>query len=133
MVKKRRTLKATEPQVVQFKAKALQYSKAMNIAYESRLWDAAVSNGVHAFILMANAVTGRLSGEYYADKDHSRAPEYLVEVFGPDATKARNQMVRVLDLKGLVEYEARGCTAKDATDVVKRVERFLSWAIKQFP
>ena len=133
MVKKRRTLKATESQVQQFKVKALQYRKAMKQAYDSRLWDAAVSNGVHAVILMANAITGRQAGQYYADKDHGQAPEYLKEIVGPDASKARDQMSRILSLKGLVEYEARGCTSKEATDVVKRVERFLSWAEKKLP
>lgn len=103
------------------------------MAYESKLWDAAVSNAVHAVILMANAVTGRQSGEYYADKDHSQAPEYLGEVVGPGASNAKTQMARVLDLKGLVEYEARGCTARDAGEVIKRVERFFPWAEKQFP
>lgn len=133
MVRKRRTLRATESQTRQFKAKALQYRKAITLAYESKLWDASVSNGVHAVILMANAITGRRSGEYYADKDHSQAPEYLKEVVGPDASRARGQMAQVLDLKGLVEYEARGCTAKDAAVVIKRVERFFSWAEPQFP
>ena len=133
MVRKQRTMKATGAQVEQFRVEALQYHKAMKLAYESKLWDAAVSNGVHAVILMANAVTGRQSGEYYADKDHGQAPEYLKEVVGPDASKAKGQMAQVLDLKGLVEYEARGCTARDAADVIKRVERFFSLSDKQFP
>ena len=133
MVRKRRTLKAPGSQVRQFKAKAIQYRKAMKLAYESKLWDAAVSNGVYGVILMADAVTGRQSGEFYADKDHSQAPEYLKEVVGPDASKAKGQMAQVLDLKVLVEHESRGCTAKDAAVVTKRVFRFFSWAEKLIP
>ena len=104
MVKKRRTLEASDSQVAQFRTKALQYRKVMNLSYDSRLWDAAVSNAVHAVILMANAVTGRKVGQYYADKDHSRAPEYLKEVVGSDASAAKEQMSQVLALKALVEY-----------------------------
>jgi|GEM_PF-5690906 len=44
MVKKRRTLDASDSQVTQFRTKALQYRKAMDLSYDSRLWDAAVSN-----------------------------------------------------------------------------------------
>ena len=133
MVKKRRTLDASDSQVTQFRTKALQYRKAMDLSYDSRLWDAAVSNAVHAVILMVNAVTGRKVGQYYADKDHSQAPEYLKEVTGSDASAAKEQMSQVLALKALVEYEARGCRQKDASGAIKRVERFFSWAEKQFP
>lgn len=133
MVKKYRTKKAGESQVRQFRVKALQYRKAMNLAYESGLWDAAVSNAVHAVILLSNAVTGRESGEYYADKDHAQAPEYLKEIIGPYASKAKEQMAHVLNLKGLVEYDGRGCTQKDASAAVKRVERFFSWAEEILP
>lgn len=133
MVKKRRTLEASESQVTQFRTKALQYREAMKLSYDSMLWDAAVSNAVHAVMLMANAVTGREAGQYYADKDHGQAPEYLKELMGPDASAAKEQMSQVLALKGLVEYEARGCTQKDASGAIKRVERLFSWAEKQFP
>jgi len=133
MVKKRRTLEASEWQIAQFRAKALQYRKAMKLSYDSRLWDAAVSNAVHAVILMADALTVREAGQYYADKDHGQAPEYLKEVIGSNASAAKDQMSQVLALKALVEYEARGCTQKHASGALKRVERFFSWAEKQFP
>ena len=133
MVKKRRTLEASESQVAMFRTKALQYQKAMNLAFDSELWDAAVSNAVHAVVLMANAVTGRHAGQYYADKDHGQAPEYLKEIMGKDASAAKEQMSQVLALKGLVEYEARGCTQKDASGAIKRVVRFFIWAEKQLP
>lgn len=133
MVKKYRTLAASEAQVRQFASKAQQFRKAMQLAYDSELWDAAVSNGVHAVILMANALTGRRAGVYYADKDHSQAPEYLKQIFGPEASSAKEQMAQVLSLKAVVEYEAKGCTGKMASEVVKRVGRFFSWADKQRP
>ena len=133
MVRKYRTKKASGAQVSQFRAKALQYRSAMHLACESGLWDAAVSNAVHAVILMANAVTARESGEYYADKDHSQAPEFLKEIIGTSSSKAKEQMAQVLNMKGLVEYEARGCTQKDAAGAMKRVERFFSWAEEVLP
>jgi hypothetical protein len=128
-----RTKKATGSQVRQFEGKALQYRKAMHLTYESGLWDAAVSNAVHAVILMANALTARAAGEYYADKDHAQAPQYLKEVLGPGASKAKEQMAQVLYMKGLVDYEERGCTQKDALGAVKRVERFFTWSEGELP
>lgn len=128
MVKRFRILDATETQVRQFAEKAHQFRQAMHLAYDSELWDASVSNGVHAVILMANSLTGRKIGAYYADKDHGQAPEYLKQTFGPDASSARVQMAQVLNLKAVVEYEAKRCTQKTASEVVKRVDRFFSWA-----
>lgn len=105
----------------------------MHIAFESELWDAAVSNGVHAVMLMANALTGRQIGQYYADKDHGQAPEYLKQVFGASCSQAKEQMSQVLNLKALVEYEAKACTRRTSSDVIKRVDRFFSWAKEQLP
>lgn len=134
MVKKQRTAKATQADATRFRAKALQYSKAMQLSHDAKLWDAAVSNAVHAVILMANAVTIRYSGEYFTGPDHNQAPGYLEEIVNTDdASKAARQMQAILRLKGLVEYEARNCGAKESGDIVKRVERFFSWAEKQIP
>lgn len=134
MVKKQRTAKATQSEAQKFKAKALQYRKAMELSRDARLWDAAVSNAVHAVILMANAVSIRHSGEYFVGQDHNQAPGYLEEaVNSEEAAKAARQMQAIIRLKGLVEYEARSCTARESDDVVKGVERFFSWAEKQIP
>ena len=134
MVKKQRTAKATQVEARKFKEKAFQYRKAMELAHNASLWDAAVSNAVHAVILMANAVTIRYAGEFFIGQDHNQAHGYLEEtVDSVEASKAAKQMQAILRLKGLVEYEARSCTAKESTDTVKRVERFFSWAEKQIP
>jgi hypothetical protein len=83
---------------------------------------------------MANAVTIRYSGEYYIGQDHNQAPGYFEEAVNTEeASKAAKQMQAILRLKGLVEYESRSCTSKESGDVVKRVERFFSWAEKQMP
>ena len=131
MVKKQRTKKASKAEAKQLKVKALQYRKAMTLSYDANLWDAAVSSGVHAVILMANAVTTRYSGEYFIGQDHNQAPGYLEDVVGPEASEAAKQMQSILKFKGLVEYESRGCTARESGDVVKRVLRFFTWAEKQ--
>ncbi|MBU1671279.1 MAG: hypothetical protein KKF41_06045 [Actinobacteria bacterium] len=133
MVKKLRILKASDVQVRQFAIKAEQYRSAMHLAFDSGLWDASVSNGFHAVILMANSLTGRKSGVYFADKDHAQAAEYMKQVLGPSSGRAKEQMSQVLNLKALVEYEAKACTDSTALEVIKRVDRFFSWSSDQTP
>lgn len=84
----------------------------MQLSYGSGLLDAAVSNAVHAAMLMANAMTARVAGQYFSGQDHNLAADYLEEIVGTDAAQAAGQMRRVINLKGLVEHEARHCTAK---------------------
>lgn len=133
MTRQYRTRSASNAEIKQYKSKALQYKEAMHSAYCAKLWDVVVSNAVHAVMLMANAVTSRQVGKYYSGQDHNQAPEYLSEITGPDASTAARQMALVIKLKGLVEYEARGCGEKEASDVLKRVDRFFKWAEERLP
>ncbi len=125
MVKNYRTRRVTEADSRRFASKAQQYRAAMQAAYTQGLWDVAVSNSVHAVILMANALTIRKCGEYYIGQDHGQASDYLEHVLGSTAAKHASQMGLVLSQKGLVEYESRACTEKEATSALKRAERNL--------
>jgi hypothetical protein len=51
----------------------------MALSFESGLSDAAVSSAVHAVMLMANAVTARIAGQYFSGQDHNLAADYLEE------------------------------------------------------
>jgi HEPN domain-containing protein len=133
MVKKQRTSKAEAADVRMLYEKASEYKRSMEIAYSEELWDPAVSNGVHALLLMANAVTAQIKKEYYTGQDHDGAAGYLLEVAGPEAKNAVNQMQRVVSMKTTAEYDRRRYTAKDTQDAVKRVRRFFEWAEDRIP
>ena len=60
-----------------------------------------------------------------------KASDSQVRQFKRKATQYRK--AQVLNLKGLVEYDARGCTQKDAAAAIKRVERIFSWAEETLP
>ena len=128
MVKEQRTRQASAADAKRFAGKANEYRRAMVLVHKGGLWDAAVSNGVHALILMANALAAKESGEYFVGRDHSMAPTYLLRTLGPDAKTATQQMRLVLSLKSAAEYDRRSCTGKESSDVVKRAERFFTWA-----
>lgn len=133
MVRKQRTSKAKETDVKMLSEKAFEYRSAMEMACSQGLWDPAVSNGVHALLLMANAVTAQIRREYYSGQDHDGAAGYLLEVAGPEAKSAVNQMQRVVSMKTTAEYDRRKYREKDAEDAVKRVRRFFEWAEKRIP
>lgn len=133
MVKKQRTSKAGETDVRMLSEKASEYKSAMEMAYSQGLWDPAVSNGVHALLLMANAVTAQVRREYFTGQDHDGAAGYLLEVAGPEAKNAVSQMQRVVSMKTTAEYDLRKYSAGDAEGVVKRVSRFFDWAAKRIP
>jgi len=133
MVRRQRTSKAEQVDVRKFAEKAKEYKRAMEISFAESLWDPAVSNAVHALLLMANAVTAQIKREYYTGQDHDGAAGYLLEVAGPDAKTAVNQMQRVVSMKTTAEYDRRSFNSKDAQDTVKRVNRFFEWAEKQVP
>ena len=133
MVKKYRTSKAEEADARMLHEKASEYKRAMEVSYSERLWDPAVSNGIHALLLMANAVTSQVKREYYTGQDHDGAAGYLLEVVGPEAKSAVNQMQRVVSMKTTAEYDRRKCSSRDAEDAVRRVNRFFDWAEKRIP
>ncbi|MFH1150530.1 MAG: HEPN domain-containing protein [Actinomycetota bacterium] len=133
MVKKQRTSRAEAADVGILSQKASEYKQAMEMAYSQGLWDPAVSNGVHALLLMANAVTAQVKREYYTGQDHDGAAGYLLAVTGPEARNAVNQMQRVVIMKTTAEYDRRSYSARDAEDAVKRVRRFFEWAEGRIP
>jgi len=133
MVEKQRTSKAGEMDVGMLSEKASEYRSAMEMAYTQGLWDPAVSNGVHALLLMANALTAQIRREYFTGQDHNGAAGYLLEVVGPEAKNAVNQMQRVVGMKTTAEFDRRRYSAGDAEDAVKRVRLFFEWAEKLIP
>lgn len=105
----------------------------MNLSFDSGLNDAAVSEAAHAVILMANAVTAREAGEYFAGEDHGLAADFLEECVGTGSARAAGQMRKMVGLMGMVEDESRRCTAREAADAVKRANRFFNWAGQRLP
>lgn len=133
MVKKQRTRKASSSEAKRFASKAIEYRRAMVVANQEGLWDVAISNGVHALLLMANALTAIKSGEYFAGQDHNRAAGFLLETVGPEANAAAKRMQFVISLKSTAEYDYRACTRDEASDVIKRTKRFFTWAEERLP
>lgn len=73
MVKKYGTSKAEEADARMLSGKASDYRSAIEASHSEGLWDPAVSNGIHALLPVANAVTSQIKREYYTGQDHDGA------------------------------------------------------------
>jgi HEPN domain-containing protein len=87
-------------------------------------------NAVHAAISATDSVTVTLVLKRSGDPDHQRAASLLEEAAGssPEIRAHVRQLRELLARKNVVEYESRRATARDASDALKRAERFVAWA-----
>ncbi len=87
-------------------------------------------NAVHAVISATDAVCVALAGRRSADPDHQRAADLLQEIGGKSRELTQNvrQLRMLLAKKNIVEYESRQASVREASDAVKRADRFVDWA-----
>jgi len=111
--------------------KATEFERTMEKAVEAGDWNAVGLNGVHAVISAADAMTCFFLGERSRGEDHEDVVGLLERVPLPDAKDRAEQVLKVLRVKNLVEYEARDFGAREATELAKRVRRIVAWAKEQ--
>lgn len=113
-------------------AKSKQFCTEANAAMSSSRNDAAILNAVHAAIGAADAVCVALGGRRSADPDHHRAADLLQETGGRsrDISDKVRQLRMLLAKKNVVEYESRRASSREASEAVKRANRFVDWAGK---
>lgn len=111
-------------------AKAKQFSAEATTAMRGSRNDAAMLNAVHAAISATDAVCVALAGRRSADPDHQRAADLLQEIGGKsrDVIDSVKQVRMLLAKKNVVEYESRQASTKEASEAVKRADRFVEWA-----
>lgn len=111
-------------------AKAKQFSAEATAAMKSSRNDAALLNAVHAVISATDAVSVALAARRSTDPDHQRSADLLQEIGGKSKELTQNvkQLRMLLTKKNVVEYESRQASAREASDAVKRADRFVNWA-----
>ncbi len=111
-------------------AKAEQFSAEAAAAMKGSRNDAAMLNAVHAVISATDAVCVAFAGRRSADPDHRGAADLLQEIGGKSRELTQNvrQLRMLLAKKNVVEYESRRASAREASDAVKRADRFVDWA-----
>lgn len=112
-----------------FLTKTDEFLAAARASKEAGRNDDAMLEAIHAAISATDAVTCALAGIRSTDPDHSREADLLEEI-GPKGEVASHarQLRQLLANKNAVEYESRRTTTKEASDALKRAERFTGWA-----
>lgn len=130
MTARRKTVEAPRSEARLYLAKAKQFSAEASSAMAHSRKDAAMLNAVHAAISATDAVCVALVGRRSADSDHQRAADLLEEIGGKskDLAHSVRQLRMLLAKKNVVEYESRQANAREASEAVKRADRFVSWA-----
>jgi len=120
---------------VNFRGKAQQFYGSMMFCYQDQEWDSVFLLGVHAAISMTDALCVLKLQKRSISSSHQDAVRLLMECFSKDAEARKNtdRLAQIINQKHLAEYEAKRFTQKDASEFIKKVERFMAWAKNKLP
>lgn len=118
-----------------YRDKGKQFANVMRGCLQQGDWDAAILNGVHAAICLADAVTVFLIGKRSTAKSHQDAAFLLSQATGQDeeGRKQAGRLAQILNWKHNAEYEPTRASENEARDFEKIVTRFIQWAEKRLP
>ena len=108
-------------------AKAEEFLRSALDNANSRRWNAAALSAIHAGIAAADAVLVFERGLRSASQRHEDVLDLLAGS-GADRSSALAHLRRILARKNVVEYESRLFSQREAEEIVRHAERFLSWA-----
>lgn len=113
--------------------KADEFFKIMKYAQSQSLWSAAALNGIHCAISLCDALTSF----YLRERSASTRHEDVVILLGKTGIKNIDskikQILSILSVKNLVEYEAREFRKNDALKIAVQVERLHTWVRESLP
>ncbi|HEX9815803.1 MAG TPA: nucleotidyltransferase domain-containing protein [Candidatus Thermoplasmatota archaeon] len=111
--------------------KANEFERSMDHAAERNDWNAVGLMAVHCAISASDALTTHFLGLRSKSQDHEEVAKLLRTLPVKEASEKADHVIEILQLKNLVEYEARFIDESEATSARKRAERFLAWARRQ--
>jgi hypothetical protein len=112
-------------------AKADEFFCLMKYAQEQKLWIGAGLNGIHCAISACDALTSFYFGERSLSSRHEDVVILLRRMNVENIESKINQVLSILSVKNLVEYEDREFRENDALKIVAQVERLYAW-VKRF-
>lgn len=113
-----------------FFRKAESFRNEMKRAEQAEEWNAACLNAIHCAISSADALATFYLGERSASQSHDDAAEIVRRTGLAEAPEKARQLLDILQLKTLVEYEPEEPTEGEARTLLKQAERFFQW-VKQ--
>jgi len=112
----------------QYLRKASSFYQGMKKAEENEDWNLAALNAIHCVISSADAVTTFYLGQHSAGQRHEDVIALLGQTRLPGIEEKARQILDVLRLKTLVEYEPEEPTENEARAMAKQAERIFKWA-----
>ena len=114
--------------------KAKEFYQTMYQAEKAENWNAVGLNGVHTTISLIDAILARYSGIRSSEEAHMVVVDLLTSSVGDkikDIAQKSQTAKRIIAKKNTVAYENRDFIKSEALDMIKQVQRFYQWAIKQ--
>lgn len=114
--------------------KAKEFYKTMYQAEHAENWNAVGLNGVHCVISLIDAMLIKHSGVRSIEDNYMKVADILTSSAMnkiKDVTQKAQLARRIIAKKNLIEYENRIFLKNEALDMIKQVQRFYDWAIKQ--
>ena len=113
--------------------KAYEFQITMKYAIKQNLWTATGLNGIHCAISICDAVNAFYLGERCVSTRHEDVVVLLRKIKIKNIENKIKQVLSILSVKNLVEYEARQFRKSDAQKIAHRVERLFIWAKESLP
>ena len=118
-----------------YREKGRQFFDVMKTCIQKGEFDAAILNGVHATISLADAVTVFLIGKRSTGRSHQDAAFLLSQAAGQEEEGKRqaDRLAQILNWKHDNEYEPTRSSESEAREFEKIVGRFVQWALAKLP
>ena len=132
--KQYKTKSLNESSYTVYLKKAKEFYQTMYQAEKLENWNAVGLNGVHCVISSIDTLLVRHAGIRPTANDHMAVVDLLTSAAAKKIKEipAKSQAARrIIAKKNLIEYENKDFTRSDALDMIKQVQRFYEWAIKQ--
>jgi len=114
-----------------YKKKAQDFYEGMLLAYTKCNWHSVGLEAVHCAISVTDAVLVCKSGIRCNSDDHRAVISLILEHISNENTKKyADALLKIINMKNLIEYEDRLFTEKEAQDILKRAERYYQWAMR---
>ena len=132
--KQHKTRTTNKSDYVIYLKKAKEFYQTMYQAEKSENWNAVGLNGVHCVISLIDAILVRHAGMRSTADDHMVVIDMLTSTIAnkiQDVSQKAQTARRIIAKKNLIEYGNRDFTRNEALDMIKQVQRFYDWAVKQ--
>jgi len=114
-----------------YKKKAQDFYEGMLLAYTKCNWHSVGLEAIHCAISVTDAILVYKNGIRCTSSDHCAIISLMIEhINDENIKKYADILLKIINMKNLVEYEDRLFTEKEAQEILKRAERYYQWAMQ---